>query len=105
MNASPATVRRSRSSRRRTVSPHLLEDQGSRVNVVPSLAGPGVKFLQMKEKMKADVETLLGTISHPKGTQAELTAAMDLRRRRKGTWVDCCSPEYNKCWNPKPRGT
>ena len=47
-NASPAIVRRSRSSRRRRVSPHLLEGKGSRVNVAPSEAGPGAKFLQMK---------------------------------------------------------
>ena len=85
-NASPATVRRSRSSRRRNVSLHLWEGTGSRVNVAPSEAGPGVKFLQMKEMMKADVEALLDRISGPKGTQSELTAAMDQLRRRKGTW-------------------
>ena len=83
-NASPATVRRSRSSRRRNVSLHVLEGKGSRANVAPSEAGLGVKFLQTKEKMKADVEALLDRISGPKGTQAELTAAMDQLRRRKG---------------------
>ena len=71
-NASPATVRRSRSARRRNVFPHFLEGKGSRVNV----AGPCAKFLQMKEKTKADVEALLDRVSGPKGTQAELTAAM-----------------------------
>ena len=95
-NASPATVRRSRSSRRRNVSPHLWEGKGSRVNVAPSEAGPGAKFLQMKEKMKADVEVLLDRISGPEGSQAELTAAMDQLRRRKGTWsgllLKTCSP-------------
>ena len=34
----------------------FLEGKGSLVNVAPSEAGLGVKFLQMKEKMKADVE-------------------------------------------------
>ena len=68
--ASPATVRRSRFLLRRNVSPHLLEGKGSRVNVVPSEAGLGVKFLHMKQKMKANVE------------EAELTAAMDQLRGR-----------------------
>ena len=80
----PPQWRRSRSSRRRNVSLHVLEGKGSRANVAPSEAGLGVKFLQMKEKMKADVEALLDRISGPKGTQAELTAAMDQLRRRKG---------------------
>ena len=83
-NASPATVRRNRSSRRRNVSRHVLEGKGSRANVAPSEAGLGVKFLQMKEKMKADVEALQDRNSGPKGTQAELTAAMDQLRRTKG---------------------
>ena len=67
---------------------HLLEGQVSRVIVAPSAAGPSMQFLQMKEKMKADVEGLFGSISGPKGTQAELTAAMDQLRRGKGIcWI------------------
>ena len=94
------------SSHSADVSPHLLEGMGSRVNVVPREAGPGVKFLQVKEKMRADVEALLERISGSKGSQAELAAAIDQLRRRKGSWggsvLKTCSPEYNKRWNPKP---
>ena len=56
------------------------------VNVVPRQAGPGVKFLEVKEKMRADVEALLERISGSKGSQAELAAAIDQLRRRKGSW-------------------
>ena len=87
------------------VSPHFSEGKGSRVNVVPSEAGFGVKFLQKKEKMKADVEALLDRTGGPKSTRAALTAAMDQLRRRNGTGsgfvLKTCSPEYNKRWNPK----
>ena len=94
-----------RSSRCNDLSPHLSEGKGSRVNVIPSEASPGVKFLQMKEKIQADVEALLDRSSGPKGTQSELTAARGQLRRRNGTChglvVKTCSPEYNKSWHPK----
>ena len=106
MSVTPNVSGERASSHSADVSPRLLEGKGSRVTVVPREAGRGVKFLHVKEKMKADVEALLERISGPKGSQAELAAAMDQLRRRKGSWsglvLKTCSPEYNKRWNPKP---